>query len=126
MLRFLLCLLLIFPAAPLWAEPLMGLWLTPEDHKGQVAHVRVRACGAGYCGRIVAVRKVGQTIEHHNIGKDLFTDMQPQGGGAYAGTGWVPVHNVKIKGKAQVRGDTLVFSGCALGMCRRQIWQRLK
>ncbi|CUH69644.1 hypothetical protein TL5118_03613 [Thalassovita autumnalis] len=127
MLRFFLIVFLMMWPQLVAADPLMGLWLTPADGKGQVAHVKVRACGQGYCGKIVEVRaKAGNAIDHKNLGKDLFWDMRPQGDGAYAGVGWVPLLNLKIRGEAQVSGDRLTFSGCSKVMCRKQVWKRLR
>lgn len=128
MLRFLLGLSFCIAScgAAMAADPLMGVWLTPEDHKGQVAHVQVRPCQGGYCGQIVAVWRGQDPVDHHNLGKDLFTDMRPIGGGTYEGLGWVPVHNIQVRGKAQVTGNQLTFRGCVLGICQNQIWIRLK
>ena len=114
-------------ALPLGADPLMGLWLTPPDAKGQIAHVQVRRCDGGFCGKIVEVRAAtGGSIQHKNLGKDLFWAMRPQGGGRYVGQGWLPKNNLRFNGEAQVVGDRLTFRGCAAGICKNQTWQRLR
>lgn len=115
------------PAAAL-AEPALGTWLSPPDGKGQVGHVEVRNCGQTLCGTLVrAYDKSGQQVVTPNVGKRLFWDMEPRGGGAYDdGQVYVPVFGRNYDAEMTVAGDRLVVKGCLGPVCKNQTWTRVR
>ncbi len=110
------------------ADPAVGLWQTEPDRKDLISHIEVRECGANLCGRIqVAFNQSGQQVMTKNIGKELFWDMVPQGGGAYAGgTVWVPLLDVRAAATMQISGDTLKVRACKALICDGQVWTRVR
>jgi uncharacterized protein (DUF2147 family) len=121
--------LAVLTAVPAFAaDPAIGLWKTEPDRKDLISHIEIRECGAALCGRIkVAFDPSGQEVMTKNIGKELFWDMVPNGGGAYSGgTVWVPLLNVKAKATMQLTGKTLVVEGCKAMVCDGQVWTRIQ
>ncbi|WP_319826503.1 DUF2147 domain-containing protein [Thalassovita sp.] len=117
---------LFMSAAPAMADPLLGLWLTKPDHKGQVAHVQAAPCGTGICGTILrAFDRRGQPVVTPNVGKRVFWDMRPVVPGAYSGRGWLPLLKAEFDGAIEVRGDRLTVRGCVGLMCQSQVWTRV-
>ena len=119
----------VLAAVPaLAADPAVGLWQTEPDRKDLISHIQVRECGAALCGKIlVAFDMSGQKVTTKNVGKELFWDMVPSGGGAYAGgTVWGPLLNVQAKATMQLAGNTLKVRGCKGIVCDGQVWTRVQ
>ena len=110
------------------ADPAQGVWKTEPDRKSLTSHIRIDACGAALCGTIVkAFDASGKEIRTANVGKRLFWDLKPEGGGRYAGgTVFVPLLNVTAQARAELNGDRLRVTGCKAGLCDGQIWTRLR
>jgi uncharacterized protein (DUF2147 family) len=124
--RFFLAILLVVCASGVQAEPLVGLWLTKPDFKGQVAHVQAERCGAALCGTIIrAFDRTGAPVTTPNVGRRIFWDVTPVGQGSYAGTGWLPLRNRTFQAKLHVAQNTLTVSGCIGPICQNQIWTRV-
>lgn len=118
--------MLIALAAPAVSDPALGTWITAPDRKKLVSHIQVRSCGAALCGKILrAFDPSGREVKTKNIGKELFWDLKPSGGGKYdGGTAWVPLLNVKAAASATVRGNRMTVTGCKGGVCKDQVWHR--
>lgn len=114
-------------AAPASADPALGLWLTEADKKGQVAHVSVTECGAALCGKIVkAFNPSGEQITTPNVGKRVFWDMIPVGGGKYEGRAFVPAHDREYAGQMTLNGNRLNVGGCLGPICMSQDWTKVQ
>lgn len=114
-------------AAPASADPALGLWLTEADKKGQVAHVSVTECGAALCGKIVkAFNPSGEQITTPNVGKRVFWDMTPMGGGKYEGRAFVPAHDREYAGQMTLNGNRLNVGGCLGPICMSQDWTKVQ
>lgn len=119
--------LLILSALSVSADPLLGLWLTKPDHKGQVAQVQAKPCGMAICGTILrAFDRNGQPVVTPNVGKRVFWDMRPVTPGAYTGRGWLPLLRAEFDGAIELRGDLLTVRGCVGMLCQSQVWTRVK
>ena len=117
----------LLAAAPALADPVLGTWLTGPDRRDQVAHVEIRACGPALCGRIVrAFDPAGVPVVTPNVGRELFWDMRPLGGGAYGGGRvFVPAHGREYDARMRLEGDRLRVEGCLGPICDGQTWTRL-
>ena len=113
-------------AGPAFADPALGTWLTEPDRKGQVAHVRVYECARAICGEIVRTfNAAGQQIAHPNVGKRVFWNMTPAGGGTYEGRAFVPAHNREYAGELLLAGNRMTVMGCLGPICQSQTWTRV-
>lgn len=112
------------------AEPVEGLWQTRPDDNGNVGHVQIAPCGAALCGTLIrSFGPDGKEIASPNIGRRIVWDMQPEGGGAYAGGKvWTPDRDKTYRSHIQLDGDRLTVKGCVLGglACRGQDWTRAR
>lgn len=110
------------------ADPAVGLWQTEPDRKDLISHIEVTTCGAALCGKILAAFNLqGQPVITPNVGRPLFWDLVPQGGGEYAdGTVYVPFLDVTARARAELKGDTLRVTGCKGPVCNGQNWIRVK
>jgi len=114
-------------AGGLRADPLVGLWLTQPDFKGQVAHVRAEPCGQGLCGTIIrAFDRSGAAVSTPNVGRRIFWDVQAVNTGEYRGTGWLPLRDRTFKAKLRLAQDALTVSGCIGPICQNQVWTRVR
>ena len=106
----------------------LGVWLTEVDRKGLQSHIRIRACGAKLCGRIVAAfDAAGAKVVTANIGKELFWDLEPQGGGLYEnGRVWLPLVNLRGAASMWFVGAKLKVRACKGPVCATQIWTRVR
>lgn len=109
------------------AEPILGVWRTEPDAKGQTGDVRVAPCGAAFCGDIVAAYSPdGAPITTPNVGRTVLLDMAPAGGGTYAGEVFVPIMGTDFPAEVAVSGAKMQLTACnALGVCQSQTWQRV-
>ncbi|SEO04162.1 Uncharacterized conserved protein, DUF2147 family [Salinihabitans flavidus] len=109
------------------AQTPLGVWLTPPDRKGQVAHVETERCGDAYCGSIVrAFDSDGEPVMTPNVGKRVFWDLTKIEGNTYGGMAWVPAHDRTYNAKMTVKGDELTVKGCVLMICQSQVWKRVQ
>ncbi len=109
------------------ADPIEGVWKTEPDRKNLISHIRITACGAKFCGKILsAYDSSGKEVQTPNVGKKLFWDVASEGGGKYGGGEfWVPLINVKAVPQMTLQGDRLQVKGCEHLVCAHQTWSRL-
>ncbi len=119
---------LLAAAAPASSDPALGIWRTEPDRKDLVSDIEIRRCGTALCGRVIrAMTQDGTPVDTPNIGRELFWDMQPQGGGSYGGgVVFVPLLNAKGRATMELQGDRLIVQGCKLGICGGQTWTRVR
>jgi len=110
------------------ADPVVGIWKTQAGDDGNYGHVTISKCGSQICGVLgQGYDSAGAAIDSPNIGKRMIWDMNIDGGGAYSGGKiWAPDRDKTYKSKMALSGNTLEVSGCVLGFCRSQSWQRVK
>ncbi len=110
------------------ADPALGLWQTEPDRKNLTSHIEITQCGAALCGKVVkAFDASGQAVRTRNVGKRLFWDLKPQGGGRYGeGTVYVPLLDVTARAKAELNGNRLRVTGCKGPVCDGQTWKRVR
>lgn len=120
--------LTLFAGTAVLAEPVVGLWASPPDNKGQTGIVEVKPCGPAYCGTLIkAFDPNGKEIITANVGKRLIWGMKPLGGGAYGdGRAYVPIFGADFPAKMELQGNKLKVSGCKIGVCKSQVWQRAR
>ncbi|MGH1356828.1 MAG: DUF2147 domain-containing protein [Thalassovita sp.] len=125
--RFFYVLIFVCFAAPLRAEPLIGIWLTKPDFKGQVAHVRAEPCGDTSCGTIIrAFDRKGNAVTTPNVGRRIFWDVAPTDTGQYRGTGWLPLRDRTFEATLNVVNNQLTVKGCLGVICQDQTWTRVQ
>lgn len=110
------------------ADPLEGVWQTEPNDEGY-AHVRISACGAALCGKIIREFSTdGTPGDGGYSGTEIVHDMVPGGDGAYAGHVTDPTKDRRYKGKLQLSGDNLQMAGCVAGglICSKQTWKRVE
>jgi len=109
------------------ADPVVGMWQTQADRKGQTAFVQVQQCARALCGKIVKVfNPDGKPINHKNIGRMIFWNMIAQGGGIYAGRALVPAYNKEYDAQMLLSGNRLTVKGCFGPVCQSQKWARIQ
>ncbi len=121
--------LLVFLSGPALAgDPAEGLWRTEPDRKNLVSHIAIRRCGAALCGRVLhAFDSAGREVVTPHVGRELFWDLRPEGGGRYGGgTVRVPLLNVVAEARMVLVGDRLEVTGCKGPVCDGQVWRRVK
>lgn len=112
-------------ATTAWAaDPVEGIWKSPQSETGATIEVTVAACGSAFCGTISKVTGGNTAIE----GERMLWDMVPDGAGTYAGGRvWAPDDDKTYRGKLELAGNALKISGCVLGgaVCRGETFRRV-
>ena len=123
---FCLFVLMLLPSFAL-ADPVVGIWKTELDKKNLISHIAISTCGAKICGKVLkAFDRSGKEVATPNVGKPLFWDMQPTGGGKYSdGTVYVATLNMKARGSMELNGNALRVTGGKGPACYGQPWTRL-
>jgi uncharacterized protein (DUF2147 family) len=120
MTRILFAIVFGFAAGAAAADPAVGVWQTVPDDNGNFGHVEVTACGAALCGTLVrAYDAAGNEIASPNVGRRIVWDMEPRGGGKYAGGKiWSPDRDQTYNGRLTLTDRGLAVEGCVLVVCR--------
>lgn len=126
--RMLSSLLATTLASPLAADPAIGLWQTEPDRKNLTSHIEIKTCGAALCGRIKqAFDPSGAPVQTPHVGRDLFWDLKPVGGGTYdGGTVYVPLLDITANARMSLEGNKLHVTGCKGPVCDGQVWTRVR
>ncbi|MEQ8340326.1 MAG: DUF2147 domain-containing protein [Marinovum algicola] len=113
-------------AVAVGADPLVGLWASPPDGKGQTGIVQIKPCGDAYCGTLIkAFDPNGKQIVTKNVGKRLLWGMKPMGGGLYGeGRVFVPIFGRDYPAEVTLSGTRMTVKGCAALVCKAQKWRR--
>ena len=112
------------------ADPAEGVWKTEVDD-GAYAHISIAKCGAKLCGTFVRTFNSDGEYKSDVIGKRVFWDMNPEGGGVYSsdksGRIWRPSNDKTYKSKMTLTGtNSLLVQGCVGPICPKQNWTRVK
>ena len=120
--------LILWGGAAMAADPVVGMYKTQPGDDGAFGHVEIYECGAEICGVIRrGFNAEGKEVSTPNIGKRMIWDMRAEGNGAYGGGRiWAPDRDKTYKSKMSLSGNTLKVSGCVFGICRSQVWTRLR
>lgn len=118
--RIITALFLILTATPALADPIIGLWKTDTGENGTAGLVEVSACGPRFCAAIKgAADGQGDPALAHLLGRRVFWDMAPLGGGIYEGGRiWSPKRDKEYDGRLTLSGDKLVIEGCLMSICQ--------
>jgi uncharacterized protein (DUF2147 family) len=101
------------------ADPLEGMWRTSADDNGNTGLIQVAPCGAALCGTLVqAFDGSGNQMASPNIGRQIISQTEAQGGGAYRGKVWSPDRDKTYNSRLTLSGNSLSVSGCVFGVCR--------
>lgn len=97
-----------------FADPIEGMWKRPAAEGGTLE--KITQCGARYCVTVASGENSGKSAGW----------MAPAGGGKYSGEIKDIDANKTYKGKGEVKGNSLVMSGCVLFgiVCKSETWTR--
>lgn len=112
--------------ASVWAQDVAGTWRTEPTGQGYL-EIAIRPCGPALCGTILRARDLqGQPQPYAHVGRQMIWDMRPDGPGAWSdGRIWDPRNDRTFRSRMTLRGDRLEVSGCVMGICQTQNWQRV-
>lgn len=101
-----------------------GRWVNP----GRSVIVEIAPCAAALCGTVQWATEQAQQDARKGtptlIGTPLLTDLQPDGD-MWKGRLFVPDANLHAEAKIEAAGaGQLKVSGCEIGICKSQIWDR--
>lgn len=115
-------------AGPAGADSVDGTWKTAPATGGGYGTVAIAPCGAKICGTLTkAYDKTGKEVASADVGKQIISNMVAKGGGTYSGgTVYSPARGKSFDGTMTRKGNALDVSACELGVCRGQIWTRIK
>lgn len=110
------------------ADPLEGMWRTTKDDNGNSGLIQVAPCGDKLCGKLVKSYDAnGKEMASANIGKNIISQTEASGGGAYTGKVYSPDRDKTYSSRLMLTGDTLKVQGCVFGICRDGgTWMRSK
>jgi len=108
------------------AQDATGTWRTETTDEGYLEIV-MAPCGAALCGTISrAIGPDGQPGDYPHLGREIVWDMVPVGAGKWDdGKIWDPRNDNTFNSKMELQGTNLRVSGCFLGFCQGQTWQRV-
>ncbi len=118
--------LLVLAISPANAQSVTGVWQTESTSEGYL-EIRITNCGSKICGTIINARNnEGQAVSYPHLGKRMIWDMTPSGSARWAdGKIWDPRRDATFNSKMELKGRELQVSGCFLGFCQAQAWQRV-
>ncbi len=110
---------LILMCGAAMAQDIAGDWRTAADDNGNTGLIRVAPCGDAYCGVLIqAYDASGNVMESENVGRQIIWDTRLHSGTEYRGRLYSPDRDSTYNSRLQLSGNTLVVSGCRLGICR--------
>jgi uncharacterized protein (DUF2147 family) len=124
-------LVLALLATPAFAAPAspVGVWRNAADS----VRIRVAACGRGLCGTVVqasagAKADAARGGTDRLVGTRLFRDFRRADDGLWRGRVFVPDIAQSFDGTLELRGATLIGTGCLFGSlgCRSTSWTQVK
>jgi uncharacterized protein (DUF2147 family) len=111
------------------AQEVFGVWQSEKTDDGRYLHIEVHPCAddrGKVCGTIAGAFGGASAA---NIGRPIIWDMVPEGPNAWDdGRIWKVDEDKVYDSEMELRGDTLVVSGCVLGglICKSQNWPRVR
>ena len=107
------------------AAPIEGLWRSP----GGNSIIGIAPCGDALCGTVkwasAKAIKDARKGTDQLVGSALLTGLQQKKPGEWQGKLFVPDPKLRVKAKIWLQGDEqLKVSGCAVGICKTQLWTR--
>ncbi len=112
------CALFVMASAAM-AQDITGDWRTAADDNGNTGLIRVAACGNAYCGVLVqAYDGAGNVMQSPNVGRQIIWDTRLHSGSEFRGRLYSPDRDSTYNSRLQMSGNTLVVSGCRIGICR--------
>lgn len=117
-----------FTVGAAFADPLEGMWRTTKDDNGNSGLIQVAPCGDKLCGKLVKSYDAGgNEMSSKNIGKNIISQTEAEGGGKYKGKVYSPDRDKTYSSRLMLSGDTLKVQGCVFGICRDGgTWMRAK
>lgn len=107
------------------APSIDGQWANPT---GSVI-ISIAPCGEVRCGTVTwasekAIADARKGTDHL-VGSNLLTGLQPRKNGQWQGRLFVPDQKLRVKAKIILIGEQqLKVSGCAVAICKSQLWNR--
>ena len=119
--------LAILAAGAVSAQDVTGVWRTEATDEGYL-ELGFAACGEAVCATILRARDTTGTEQPYpHTGRQMIWDMVPDGPGAWSGGNiWDPRNDQTFRSRMELSGDELRVSGCFLGICQHQTWQRVE
>lgn len=101
------------------------MWRTPMTEVGQL-QIEIANCGGAVCGTIVGARNPqGLAGDYEHMGRQMIWDMVSNGAGSWRdGKIWDPRNDRTYNSRMVLEGGRLNVSGCFLGFCQSQSWER--
>ncbi len=110
---------LMLMAGGAMAQDITGDWRTAADDNGNTGLIRVAACGDAFCGVLVqAYDGSGNVMASENVGRQIIWDTILHSGSEFRGRLYSPDRDSTYNSRLQLSGNTLVVSGCRIGICR--------
>jgi uncharacterized protein (DUF2147 family) len=112
------------PIASPAAAAIKGHWTNPSES----VVVGIAPCGHALCGTVTwasdKAKHDARKGTQHLVGSHLLTDLK-KSNDTWRGRLFVPDQNMRVSAKLQlVTADEMKVSGCALKICKSQIWKR--
>ena len=102
-----------------------GRWINPSES----VIIDIGPCGDARCGTVkwASDKAINDAHKGTNdlVGSDLLTGLEEKKPGQWRGKLFVPDKKVRVQAKIMLQGEQqLKVSGCAVGICKSQLWNR--
>ena len=102
-----------------------GRWVNP----GETVIIDIGPCGEARCGTVKwASDKAIDDAKKGTaqlVGSDLLTGLEEQKPGRWRGKLFIPDKKLRVTARITLQGEgRLKVTGCAVGVCRSQLWNR--
>jgi uncharacterized protein (DUF2147 family) len=126
--------ILIVPSVARADPDVVGDWLVGDGS----ATIRIRKCGAGFCGSVVSTRSpAGRDLKNPDpakrrrsvIGIDVLSNMRPSGAHSWSGTSYNAEDGQTYETRMTMQGEgSLQIKGCVPngGICGTETWTRIR
>ena len=103
-----------------------GTWRSP----GGNSIIAIADCGDSLCGTVAwasaKAQKDSAKTTSQLVGTQLLTGLKQDKKGRWHGKLFIPDKNMRVGAKIErVSDDQLKVAGCALGICKSALWNRL-
>ena len=123
----LLVLAIAFAAQAATPAPIEGTWRSP----GGNSIITIAECGNSLCGTVAwasaKAQKDSAKTTGQLVGTQVLTALKQDKKGRWHGKLFIPDKNMRVSAKIErVSNEQLKVSGCALGICKGALWNRLE